>query len=191
VAYKAKVQLFDKLPIPPFHIIFTQSERIIMGLVYQLQLTGELENAYKLADRHGGLPLPGPWNSKTLATKKRYFPYGQYDDEDAMYILRMMTDESEMIPLDQTPWIDLIHVGEHAAHVSDVLGSIRPLLIDSCRRESTQLIQTMITISKTTQAKRAKTFTLNQTMVERICILTSILTLATSSTRQTPIAPTR
>jgi hypothetical protein len=119
VAYKRKIDLDfnSRLPVPPFWKLFSQAERVVMGLFYQAQLGGYLQTSdIKLAK--DGMPraLPGPYQYYCLGDMdSTKFPLDEYDAADAEYLIKMMVDEKDRMPKDITQWIDLINIGKKSS----------------------------------------------------------------------------
>jgi hypothetical protein len=97
----------SKLPLPPFQMLFTRSERAVMALIADAQLGGcGSWFKIKLADKGKWLPLPGPYQDDKI-TRENDFMVDYHKPEEAQYLLEMMVDETDVVPRDMLKWVSL------------------------------------------------------------------------------------
>jgi hypothetical protein len=121
VAYKDRIKIDEDsdLPIPPFWMLFTRTERIIMGLVYQCQLSGKFTEC-KMQFAKDGKPsfLPQPYRTKSLGSMASKFPFEYCDADGAEHLLTMMVDNRNIVPGHMSQWIELQDAGKDAGKVA-------------------------------------------------------------------------
>jgi hypothetical protein len=114
VAYKGKIDIDEDsgLPIPPFWMLFSRFERIVMSLIHQCQLNGRYSDCqWQFAKDGTSLPLPRPYSTVSLEHMGYKFPLDYCDADGAEHLLTMVVDDRNIIPKQIGQWIELANVG--------------------------------------------------------------------------------
>jgi hypothetical protein len=118
----------DGYPVPPFPLLFTKSERAVMGLLLTVQLEQQWQHCQlKLCDEFGNCYLlPGPYQQTkhVLVDYPRNVPYDYFDTNDAAHLINIILDpRSDIVPVDITPFLHIIEA--QTPDVSTVIDSNR------------------------------------------------------------------
>lgn len=112
----------NKLPLPPFWMLFNKAERVVMALLYICQKDGKFLNSdLKLYRNNSAWVLP--WGYGTISKKAlaKRFPIDQFTGEDARYLLTKMTDSSLKIPSNTRQFTELLLDNPQTGWVSEPL----------------------------------------------------------------------
>ena len=118
----------DGHPLPPFPLLFTKSERAVMGLLLTVQLDKQWQHCQlKLCDELGNCYyLPGPYaqTKHLLLHYPRNVPYDYFETKDAVHLINMILDpRSDIVPVDIAPFLHIVEA--QTPDVSAVIDSNR------------------------------------------------------------------
>jgi hypothetical protein len=94
----------------PLSGFFERSERVVLALLYRCQRRGLFKKSkLKLATATGDLWLPRVWShlsTRSLLARKG-FPVKAYSGADAEYIMRMIMDDTDTMPVHYDQFFEL------------------------------------------------------------------------------------